>query len=151
MGVVVQRDDRREIVMKGNDGDEWNSDGMVLWLGRRQNRDVAEWWEEWLRLRWHFYNIGGWESGYLGTVVGIGGTDLMVWFQLESGGDMMKRYRKMKWMQRARLPLEGSVTQRGDIDWRRGGTREGKEMRWRQLSWCRFYWTEKCRKIMQSI
>jgi hypothetical protein len=30
----------------------WNSDGMVLWLKRRQNRDVVEWCGEWPRLRW---------------------------------------------------------------------------------------------------
>jgi hypothetical protein len=41
MDVVVQRDDRRRIAMKVND-DRWSSDGMVLWLERRQNRDVIE-------------------------------------------------------------------------------------------------------------
>jgi hypothetical protein len=37
MSVVVWRDDRREIVVKGNDDDRWSSDDMVLWLRRRQN------------------------------------------------------------------------------------------------------------------
>jgi hypothetical protein len=35
VGVVVQRDDGREIAVKGNDDDGQNSDGMVLWLWRR--------------------------------------------------------------------------------------------------------------------
>jgi hypothetical protein len=38
----VQRDDGRETTLKGNDGDGWSSDGMVLCLGRRQNDDVVE-------------------------------------------------------------------------------------------------------------
>jgi hypothetical protein len=38
----VQRDDGRETMLKGNDGGGWSSDGMVLFLGRRQNGDVVE-------------------------------------------------------------------------------------------------------------
>jgi hypothetical protein len=37
--------------VKEDDGDWWSSNGMVLWLGMRQNEDEVEWWEEWLRLR----------------------------------------------------------------------------------------------------
>jgi hypothetical protein len=40
MGVIVRRDNRHEIVVKENDSGGWSSDGMVLWLGRRQNGDV---------------------------------------------------------------------------------------------------------------
>jgi hypothetical protein len=29
--------------VKENNDDEWSSDGVALWLGRRQNRDVVEW------------------------------------------------------------------------------------------------------------
>jgi hypothetical protein len=43
MGVVVWRDDVREIAVKGNDDEGWSSDGMVLWLRRRQNRDMIKW------------------------------------------------------------------------------------------------------------
>jgi hypothetical protein len=32
--------------VKGNDGSGWSSDGAVLRLERRQNRDVVEWWGE---------------------------------------------------------------------------------------------------------
>jgi hypothetical protein len=42
MGVVVWRDDECEIAVKGNGGDGWSSDDMVLWLGRRQNGDTVE-------------------------------------------------------------------------------------------------------------
>jgi hypothetical protein len=38
----VWRDDGRETAVKGNDSDGWSSDGMVVWLGRRQNRDATE-------------------------------------------------------------------------------------------------------------
>jgi hypothetical protein len=30
----VQRDDKREMAVKGNDGGGWTSDDVVLWLGR---------------------------------------------------------------------------------------------------------------------
>jgi hypothetical protein len=46
MGVIVRWDDRRETMVKENDGDGWSSDGVVLWLGWKQNRDVVEWWGE---------------------------------------------------------------------------------------------------------
>jgi hypothetical protein len=32
-----------ETVVKSNDGDGWSSDGVALWLGRRQNGDTIEW------------------------------------------------------------------------------------------------------------
>jgi hypothetical protein len=35
LGVIVRRDDRRGTTVKGNDGGEWNSDSVVLWLGTR--------------------------------------------------------------------------------------------------------------------
>jgi hypothetical protein len=41
--VVVRRGDWRGMTVKRNDDDEWSSDDMVLWLGRRQNGDVVEW------------------------------------------------------------------------------------------------------------
>jgi hypothetical protein len=46
MGVVVQMDDVREMVVKRNDGDGWSSDDVVLCLGIRQNRDAVEWRKE---------------------------------------------------------------------------------------------------------
>jgi hypothetical protein len=42
----VRRDDGRGTAVKRNDDDEWSSDGVVLWLKRRQNGDVVEWWRE---------------------------------------------------------------------------------------------------------
>jgi hypothetical protein len=44
--VVVQRDDGCETAIKENNDDEWSSNDVVLWLGRRQNGDTVEWWEE---------------------------------------------------------------------------------------------------------
>jgi hypothetical protein len=46
MYVIVRRDDEHVTVIKGNDDDGWSSDGAVLWLGKRQNSDVIEWWRE---------------------------------------------------------------------------------------------------------
>jgi hypothetical protein len=46
VGVVVERDDVCGTTVEGNDGGGWSSDGVVLWLGRRQNRDMVEWWGE---------------------------------------------------------------------------------------------------------
>jgi hypothetical protein len=51
MGVIVQREDRHRMTLKGNNGSELGSDGVVLWLGMRQNGDTIEWWGEWPRLR----------------------------------------------------------------------------------------------------
>jgi hypothetical protein len=39
-------DDERGIAVKGNNSDGWNFDGVLLWLGMRQNRDTVEWWRE---------------------------------------------------------------------------------------------------------
>jgi hypothetical protein len=58
----MRRDDECGITVKWNNGGGWSSDGVVLWLGRIQNRDAVEWWIEWSMLRWYFYNSGGWES-----------------------------------------------------------------------------------------
>jgi hypothetical protein len=38
----VRRDNERETTVKENDGGGWSSDGVVLRLGRSQNRDVVE-------------------------------------------------------------------------------------------------------------
>jgi hypothetical protein len=46
----VQRDDGHGTAVKGNDSGGWSSDGVVLWLGRRQKGDTVEWWGEWPRL-----------------------------------------------------------------------------------------------------
>jgi hypothetical protein len=51
VGVIVRRDDERETTVNGNDGGRWSSDGVVLWLGRRQNGDAVEWYREWPSLR----------------------------------------------------------------------------------------------------
>jgi hypothetical protein len=37
-------------MVKGNDDGGSSSNGVVLWLGRRQNGDVIEWWGGWPRL-----------------------------------------------------------------------------------------------------
>jgi hypothetical protein len=46
MSVVVWRDSGRETMVKGNNGIRWISDGVLLWLGKRQNGDAVEWWGE---------------------------------------------------------------------------------------------------------
>jgi hypothetical protein len=50
VGVIVWMDDGCGMAVKMNNDDEWSSDGVVLWLGRRQKRDVIKWWGEWPRL-----------------------------------------------------------------------------------------------------
>jgi hypothetical protein len=46
VGIVVRRDDGHETVVKENNSDGWSSDGVVLWLERRQNGDIVEWWRQ---------------------------------------------------------------------------------------------------------
>jgi hypothetical protein len=46
MGVVVKRGGGCETAVKGNDSGGWSSDGVVFWLGMRQNEDTIEWWRE---------------------------------------------------------------------------------------------------------
>jgi hypothetical protein len=43
---IVRRDDGCGTTVKRNDDGRWSSDGVVLCLGMRQNRDVIEWWGE---------------------------------------------------------------------------------------------------------
>jgi hypothetical protein len=133
----MRRDDGRGIVVKGNNDGRWSSDGVVLWLWRRQNGDAVEWWGEWLRLRWPFYSNGGWESGGPTRVANSSAVESMVQFWLERGGDRMKRCLKVKRWQRAHhgsMRRKSDTTRRcGDIDPRRGGTGEGKGMRRCQL------------------
>jgi hypothetical protein len=43
VGVIVRRDDGHEIAVKENDNVGWSSEGVVLWLSRRQNGDEVEW------------------------------------------------------------------------------------------------------------
>jgi methionine synthase II (cobalamin-independent) len=45
VGGIMRRDDGHAMVEKGNDGGGWSSNGVVLWLGRRQNRDAVEYGE----------------------------------------------------------------------------------------------------------
>jgi hypothetical protein len=66
-------------------------------------------------------------------VAGGSGSDSMLPFRLERGGDRMKRCRKMK---RRRQTHLGSIRRkrdmawwRGNVGWRRGGTEEGKGRR----------------------
>jgi hypothetical protein len=47
----VWRDDGRGTTVNRNDDGGWSSDGVVVWLVRRKNRDVIELWGEWPRLR----------------------------------------------------------------------------------------------------
>jgi hypothetical protein len=89
-------DDGRGTTVKRNDDSGWSSDGVVLCLGRRQNKDVIEWWGEWLRLRWSFYSNEGCEPGGPWRVACCDGVDSMLGFQLERGDDRMKHCRKMK-------------------------------------------------------
>jgi hypothetical protein len=49
--VVVGRNEGCGTMVKGNDNDEWSSNGAVLWLERRQNGDVIERWAVLPRLR----------------------------------------------------------------------------------------------------
>jgi hypothetical protein len=46
VGVIVEMGDECGTTVEENDGGGWSFDGVVLWLGRRQNRDVVEWWGE---------------------------------------------------------------------------------------------------------
>jgi hypothetical protein len=43
MGIIMQRDNGHETLIKGNDDGGWSPDDMVLWLGMRQNKDAIEW------------------------------------------------------------------------------------------------------------
>jgi hypothetical protein len=63
------------------------------------------------KLRWPFYNSGGWESGCLGRVADGGGVNSILRFRLERGGDGTKSCWKMKRRQRARF---GSMRRKRD-------------------------------------
>jgi hypothetical protein len=42
----VRRDDGHGTTVKGNNGGGWSSDGVMLWLERRQNGNTVEWCRE---------------------------------------------------------------------------------------------------------
>jgi hypothetical protein len=151
----VWRDDGRGTMVNRNDSSGWSSNGVVLWLGRRQNRDVIEWWGEWPWFRWSVYSSGGWESGGPGRVTCCSSAASMVQFWLKRGGDGMKLCRKMKRRQQVHLGSMGRkrdmVRWCGNVGRRRGGTGAGKWRRWHQLGWRESYWTEKWRKFTRSI
>jgi hypothetical protein len=77
-GVIIQRDDGRETSMKVNDGSGWSSNGVMLLLGRMQNRDAVEWCGEWVRLICSFYTSGGWELNSPVRVACDSGADSML-------------------------------------------------------------------------
>jgi hypothetical protein len=147
MCIIVQMNDGYKTTVKGNDGTGWSSDCVVLWLGRRQNRNMVEWWREWPRLRWYFYSSGGWESSGPRRIACNGCADSMLQFQLERGGDGKRRCWKMKRRQRARLGSMkrkcDTVRWRDDVGRRRGDTEEGKGRKRCQLGWHESYWTKK--------
>jgi hypothetical protein len=66
-------------------------------------------------------------------VVGGGGADSILQFQLGRGDDKTKRYRKIKRRQRAHLgsveSKRDTMRQRGNASRRRGDTEEGKGRR----------------------
>jgi hypothetical protein len=97
----------RGTTVKGNDGGRWSFYSVAFWLGWRQNRDMVEWWREWVRLRWSFCSSRGWESGGPGRVADGGGADPVLRFWLKRGGDGTKHCQKMKWRQRSRLGSKG--------------------------------------------
>jgi hypothetical protein len=72
----------------------------------------------------------------------------MLPFQLEMGGDGMKHYQKMKWRQRAHFDsMEKSVTRRGDIGRRRGGTGGGEREETTPVGLKRILLGQKLKKI----
>jgi hypothetical protein len=103
VGVIVRTNDGCETAVKGNNDGRWSSDGIVLWLGRRQDKDTVEWLREWSRLIWSFYSSGGCESIGPGRVAYGCGANSILQFQLRRGGNETKSCWKMKWRQRARL------------------------------------------------
>jgi hypothetical protein len=122
MGVIVRRDDGHETSVKGNDCDGWSSDGMVLWLVRRQNRDPIEWWRGWPRLRWFFYSSGGGSravrGGWSAAVVQI------QCFSFDSRGETTWQRVIERWNRGSELilsPWEGSVTRRSSVATSAGG------------------------------
>jgi hypothetical protein len=42
VNIIVQSDDGHETTVKENVDGGWSSNDVVLWLGRRKNRDVVE-------------------------------------------------------------------------------------------------------------
>jgi hypothetical protein len=42
VGAIVRMDNEHVTVIKENDDDGWSSEGVVHWLGMRQNRDAVE-------------------------------------------------------------------------------------------------------------
>jgi hypothetical protein len=94
----------------------WSSDGVALWLGRRQNGDVVESWGEWPKLRWPFIAVEGESRAIWG-----GWAAVVVQIQCSSFGS---RGEATGWSITGRwsggnelilAPYEGSVTRRDGV------------------------------------
>jgi hypothetical protein len=88
------------------------------------------------------------QGGWLAAVVQI------QCFGVGSRGEATERNIVERWSRGSKLvfaPLEGSVAWHGDVGRRKGDTGEGKERKWRQLGWYKFYWAKKWRKSIRSI
>jgi hypothetical protein len=147
MGVVVRRNDRYETTVKGNDNGGWTSDGVILWLERRQNGDAGGWWGRVANIEMIFlyqWRVRVGQSGE-GSLRWCCGFNASASIRGEATGQSVAR--KMNRRQRAHLGSMGRkrdmMRQCDDVGRRRGRSEEGKGRRRRHLGWPGFYWTKK--------
>jgi hypothetical protein len=131
------RDDERKTTVKENDDGEWSSEGVVLWLVRRQNGDAVEWWWEWLKLRWLFL----WVQGGSRTVR-RGWSTTVVWIQCFSFCSREEMWGQIvvgRWSRGNELvlaQLEGNVTRCGGVTTStRGDATLGRKKGGNDVSW----------------
>jgi hypothetical protein len=145
------RDDGRETSVKGNDDSGWSSDGVVLWLERRQNEDTIEWLGEWLSWDDLFIAL---ESASRAVREG----NLRWWCgfnPLVSAQEVRRRDKALSedkaeaasssWLNRKEAWHK--MQRRDDVSQRRDGTGKGKGRRRCQLGWRESYGGQKIKKI----
>jgi hypothetical protein len=150
VGVIVRRDNWCETTVKGNDDVKWSSDGVVIWLRRRQNWDATEWWEECPRLRDDLSITLEGESRAVRADSLRGwyefNASVLAWEERQRGEELLKDETDAvgsSWLNGKKVC---TVRQCDDVDQRRGSIKEKRdEMTLVRLTWILLY--RKMKKI----
>jgi hypothetical protein len=134
------------MTVKGNNGDAWIFDDVMLWLWRRKNGDTVEWWRTGQGWNDIFIKVEG------GSQTVRGGWPMAVvriqYFSFGSRDEVTEQIIAERWNRGSELVFaqwERSMTRR--TGWRRGGTGEGKREEMTRVELTRILLVEKIKKI----
>jgi hypothetical protein len=120
-------------------GSGLSSNGVALWLERRQNGDAVEWWGEWVG--WRFYSSRWWKLGDPERVADDGGANSIFWFFRGEATGWSVAERWSGGSELVSAPWEISMTWHDGVAMSNAGDAAPgrKWMRWCQLGWHKSY------------